>query len=239
MICLSGQLFIFAQGRPSAKVESSKSLLFPSMMRATGKDAVWPMIFLSALNTINSMAQDFDHAAIQALLDREAIRDCLMRYCRGIDRCDEAALLSVYWPEAIDDHGLVKGNALAFAETVLPSLQQRHEVTAHFLGNILIELDGPIARVETYFQAYHRFKQAGSAPFDVILGGRYIDRMEKRGGAWKIAHRVVAFDWNRTLGESQPWSAFPFGTPPRESLAARKPDDLLYRPGSGPDGESK
>jgi hypothetical protein len=27
-------------------------------------------------------------AAVQQMLDREAIRDCLMRYCRGVDRFD-------------------------------------------------------------------------------------------------------------------------------------------------------
>ncbi|MDX0110591.1 nuclear transport factor 2 family protein, partial [Sinorhizobium meliloti] len=31
-----------------------------------------------------------DEANISELLDREAIRDCLYRYCRGIDRGDEA-----------------------------------------------------------------------------------------------------------------------------------------------------
>ena len=46
---------------------------------------------------------------LQALLDREAIRDCLYRYCRGIDRADEAALRSAYWPDATDCHGAWNG----------------------------------------------------------------------------------------------------------------------------------
>lgn len=45
-----------------------------------------------------------DEANISELLDREAIRDCLYRYCRGIDRGDEAALRSTYWPDAHDNH---------------------------------------------------------------------------------------------------------------------------------------
>ena len=32
--------------------------------------------------------------AIGQLLDREAIRECIFRYCRGIDRQDEQALRS-------------------------------------------------------------------------------------------------------------------------------------------------
>ena len=33
-----------------------------------------------------------DPQALRDLLDREAIRECLYRYCRGIDRLDEAGL---------------------------------------------------------------------------------------------------------------------------------------------------
>ena len=38
------------------------------------------------------------------LADREAIRDCLYRYARGMDRCDEEMLRSAYWEDALDDH---------------------------------------------------------------------------------------------------------------------------------------
>jgi SnoaL-like domain len=42
------------------------------------------------------------------LADREAIRDCLYRYSRGVDRCDEDMLRSVYWEDAFDDHVLFR-----------------------------------------------------------------------------------------------------------------------------------
>ena len=48
-------------------------------------------------------------ARIVELMDREAIRDCLYLYCRGIDRADEATLRSAYWPDAIDNHGSYNG----------------------------------------------------------------------------------------------------------------------------------
>lgn len=47
---------------------------------------------------------------VAALWDREMIRDCLYRYCRGIDRTDEAALRSAYWPDGTDDHGAYRDN---------------------------------------------------------------------------------------------------------------------------------
>ena len=63
--------------------------------------------------------------AVQEVLDREAIRDCLYRYCRGIDRCDEATLLSAYWPGAIDDHVFFKGPVEKFVKFALPFLRGR------------------------------------------------------------------------------------------------------------------
>ncbi|BEP46256.1 hypothetical protein GmRootV15_68450 (plasmid) [Variovorax sp. V15] len=63
-------------------------------------------------------------ASLEALLDREAIRDCLYRYCRGIDRCDEAALRSAYWEDATDCHGAWKGSAEGFIAQALDKLRQ-------------------------------------------------------------------------------------------------------------------
>ena len=46
--------------------------------------------------------------ALRVLLDKQEIHEVLMRYCRGIDRCDAELLHSVYHPDATDDHGLFK-----------------------------------------------------------------------------------------------------------------------------------
>ena len=45
--------------------------------------------------------------ALRVLLDKQEIHEVLMRYCRGIDRCDAELLHSVYHPDATDDHGTV------------------------------------------------------------------------------------------------------------------------------------
>ena len=39
------------------------------------------------------------NAQIQALLDKQAITETLMRYARAIDRRDPELLRSIYWPE--------------------------------------------------------------------------------------------------------------------------------------------
>lgn len=136
-------------------------------------------------------------ATVLRLVDKQEIHDVLMRYCRGIDRCDEELLRSVYHPDATDDHGQFKGKAADFIPWALQALQ-RDERTTHFLCNELIEVQGDIAHCESYLFAVHRRKtKAGTATVDLTFGGRYVDRFERRDGLWKIAHRQVIFEWSR------------------------------------------
>ena len=44
-------------------------------------------------------------AALQLLIDRQEILDCLNRYCRALDRHDDELLTSVFHPDAVDNHG--------------------------------------------------------------------------------------------------------------------------------------
>jgi len=50
------------------------------------------------------------------------IRDCLYRYCRGIDRADEAALRSAYLPDGTDNHGPYQGSASGFIDWALKAI---------------------------------------------------------------------------------------------------------------------
>lgn len=157
---------------------------------------------------------------------KEAIRDCLHRYCRGIDRADAAALRSAYWPDAIDDHVLFNGNAYEFIDWCVPLLAQV-EHSQHLLGNILIELDGDTARVETYYHAYERRRRASGLPYEMYVGGRYLDRFERRDGEWRILHRHVMWDWFRHFRDSADLEKGVFGDGPVR-MSGKYPDDPLY-----------
>ncbi len=169
------------------------------------------ILFKSALTEVSSAAterlsrgKETKHMAIeertqsglQVLLDKQEIHETLMRYCRGIDRCDEALLRSVYHPDATDNHGQFNGQAAEFIPWALKSLQ-RDERTTHFVGNELIEVQGDVAWCESYLIAVHRRRDKNGAIIDLTFGGRYVDRFERRHGSWKIAHRQVVFDWSR------------------------------------------
>ena len=158
-------------------------------------------------------------------LDRESVRDVLFRYAHAIDRCDGDLLATVYWPEGIDDHGIFVGTRDEFIAWVIPTMRNTISLSQHFLGNIFIRIDGDFAAVESYFQAYHRWGSGdGAPPEDVIHGGRYLDRMERRGKEWRIAHRVVVFDYLREMPDSQNWDDAKYlRSPPVRGL--RSPDD--------------
>jgi hypothetical protein len=164
-------------------------------------------------------------ARLQQLLDREAIRDCLYRYCRGIDRRDEEALRSAYWSDATDCHGAWVGSATGFIDAALEKLRTAGRMV-HVLGNVLIELHGDSAAAESYFVAFQEEPAAGGATQETLLCGRYVDRMEKRAGEWRIAARTVTYDWLRSTPLPGPLLPQAFGV--RQPTGGRHPDDPLY-----------
>jgi hypothetical protein len=144
--------------------------------------------------------------AVQQLVDREEIRDLMARYARGVDRTDLDLVRSTYHEDAYDDHGDYKGDVDGLIDFIgtrnAPLLQ-----SVHFLGNCLIEFAGPdVAVVETYFITAHTMSPesqraygtgAGDAPIQFSQFGRYVDRVERRGGPWRIAERAVVFEATR------------------------------------------
>jgi len=164
--------------------------------------------------------------AVQALLDREAIRDCLYRYCRGIDRCDVETLKSAYWAEAVDNHVYFNGNAWEFAEWVVPLLRDR-EQTMHMITNAMIKFDGAnAASVESQYVGYERVKSPKRGVTDMFAGGRYLDRFEKRGEEWRILLRDVSWSWFRVNDDVTDWAKGLFGR--QVPFGKRWPDDPIY-----------
>jgi hypothetical protein len=160
------------------------------------------------------------------LADREAIRECLYRYSRGTDRCDEEMLRSAYWEDAIDDHLAFRGTREELIAWMLPTMLNGMDQTLHMIGNIYIQLDGDVANVESYFYGIHRIRSE-NGPWDTIGAGRYLDRFEKRNDEWRIAKRVVMTDWFRDYPDSADWEKGPFGM--QVEPGKRHPEDLSYQ----------
>jgi hypothetical protein len=148
---------------------------------------------------------------LNGLLARERIRDCIGRVARGEDRRDPEAISACYWPDAIVDHGIFVGSFPEYLAWVTPG-SPAIPVTLHTLGQSVIELSGDKAAVETHVTSYHRMDM-GAEHRDVVIGGRYLDRLEKRGQDWRIVHRTMLYDWMRDFGQSVDWSQGVMGMP--------------------------
>lgn len=163
--------------------------------------------------------------ALQSLLDKEAIRECLYRYCRGIDRVDEAALRSAYWPDATDHHGPFIGSANGFIDWAVERLRTSRRMV-HIIGNISIELRGTVAAVESYFQAFQEDGNDKGHAEETFMCGRYVDLFECRDSEWRISSRKVVFDWIRKAQLPDSSDGDRFG--PRQPVGCPKPDDAYY-----------
>ena len=146
-----------------------------------------------------------DERAVQELLDKQEITEVIYRYCRAIDRLDLELFKGVYHEDGLDNHGARKGTGWEFATGAVSGLGSVDQRTQHHITNILIEVDGDVAWAESYLMAYHRFldpPRLGDNDLDparplLEYGGRYVDRLERRDGVWRIAKRVIIYDWSR------------------------------------------
>jgi hypothetical protein len=148
---------------------------------------------------------------LQTLIDRAEIRDVVVRLARGEDRRDGELIRTCYWPDAMNDFGSFVGGFDQYIAWVVPG-DPNFPVTQHALGQTYIELAGETAVSETHVASYHRVK-GETQDRDTMIGGRYVDRMEKRDGEWRIAHRTLIYDWERELGASADWSKGCMGAP--------------------------
>jgi SnoaL-like domain len=161
------------------------------------------------------------------LADREAIRECHLRYARAIDRADRVLLADVFWRDgSVCFEGLFDGTVPDYVEQLAPGAAQQMEQTAHLMGNNThIEIQGNRAVSESYILAFHRLP-GDSKPFDLFLGGRYLDTLEKREDVWRILHRRFVSDWFRECEDSADWQKGFFGL--QMTPGKRYPDDISY-----------
>jgi len=134
-------------------------------------------------------------ARLERLLDRQDILDCLVRFSRGMDRFDRQLFLSAFHPDAVIAAGEFVGGPRELYDWASELHAQGQTSTQHDLLNHTCDLDGDLAHTETYYLFVGRNRDESNW----IAGGRYIDRLERRGGAWKIALRTNAIEWSGTI----------------------------------------
>jgi hypothetical protein len=129
---------------------------------------------------------------VQHLKDRTAVLDVVANVARGHDRHDVALMTSCYHDDAQDEHGATVNRGPDYAEW---SNRQHSSVFIDHLHNItthLCEIDGDVAHCESYVIGALR---AANGKTVSLIGGRYLDRLEKRDGVWRISLRRCTIEW--------------------------------------------
>ncbi len=181
---------------------------------------------------------------LDELRSRREITDVVYRCARGTDRADlEARGEGSFHPDAMDYRGVGNG---PYRNMVAVSRQFKPLATMHSVTNIQIALDGDVARVESYVIAFHLIREEDGSTRDEFLRARYLDRMERRGGVWKIARRLTLWEWSRIEPSKESWfdtvdgpgmhdKRFIYGRRDKEDISYnfQLPADLLHHEPEG------
>lgn len=132
---------------------------------------------------------------LATLVDKEAIRELVLLYSRGVDRKDGQLLRTLYTADATDTHGdTFDGPAdkyVDFLEQAFPFMRY----SGHHVCNHLISVDGDDGEGEVYALAYHAIPDGKAGWMEDFMAVRYLDRYRReQDGRWRFAKRVVTYD---------------------------------------------
>lgn len=123
---------------------------------------------------------------VRYLLDRTEILDCICRHARGCDRHDIDLIASAYHDDGVDEHGHAVNSGPQYGKWANKTHAETSRVHTHNITTHTCEIDGDVAHAESYAIVVLIGADGKSAQF---ITGRYIDRLERRDGQWRIAVR--------------------------------------------------
>ncbi|MBU6267616.1 MAG: nuclear transport factor 2 family protein [Sphingomonadales bacterium] len=128
---------------------------------------------------------------LQRVSDRQEILACIQRESRARDRQDIAAIEACWWPDGVDEHGPVITKVPDYAKRANLGHSMNFNMTSHNITNHICELDGDTAHCESYVIGGLYWLDGKST---TIAFGRYLDRMEKRDGEWRMLVRKCTIE---------------------------------------------
>jgi SnoaL-like domain len=133
-------------------------------------------------------------ATVNYLKDRQDILDCIQRESRARDRQDSDQIAGCWWPEGVDEHGAVVTFAPDYPARANKGHRMNFHMTSHNITNHVCALEGDTANCESYvIGALHwlpgNAASGSEGETTTIAIGRYLDRLEKRNGEWRILVR--------------------------------------------------
>ena len=123
---------------------------------------------------------------LRYLFDRQEILDCVTRNSRGNDRFDQALVTSSYHVDGWHELGHSRIPGPDYGDHANEAHAAIADVNLHNVTMQTCEIDGDVAHAESYVIGLFADKGAQTSR---MLAGRYIDRLERRDGEWRIVLR--------------------------------------------------
>ena len=165
--------------------------------------------------------------SVQELLDKQAIGEVIARYARTLDWLDEAGQARCYWPDGAIDYGFFVGTGADFVPVVM-EIERRSARRWHMISGLIIRLtSATTASTESYGLFAGASEADDGSLAGRLIGGRYLDEFEKRGGEWRIAKRVYLRDWELPLPDQPSFVADPAF--PLPTVRIDRPGHPLFR----------
>ncbi|MFV2177516.1 nuclear transport factor 2 family protein [Actinomadura sp. LOL_016] len=161
---------------------------------------------------------------VRYLKDRTEILDCVARHARGCDRHDEDLIGGAYHPDGADEHGFTVNSGADYAAWVNPAHAATSRTHLHNITTHSCDIDGDVAHCESYSLVVLLGRDGRTAQ---IINGRYLDRLERRDGRWRIALRRSTVEAMFTADASVLKSSFFTGQ--GYMKGTRDTGDLSYR----------
>jgi hypothetical protein len=137
-------------------------------------------------------------ARVAQIGERQRIIDVYRHYTRGLNRHDMELLYGSFWPDAQINYGFHSWLRDPWIDQWQKNRYQKGlSCQAHHITNETVDIDGDSAHVESYLIAL--WKPPTDDKPALILAGRYIDRLDRRNGEWRIAVReFIPHFWGET-----------------------------------------
>ncbi len=135
-------------------------------------------------------------ARLEELLDKQDIYECLVRQSRASDRGDRELFLSGFHPDAVIAAGPFVGGPQDLVDWAEDFQAKTYSSTFHKLMQQSCDIDGDTAHTETY---YFFVGCLHGGETNLLAGGRYIDRFEKRDGVWGMVMRNNFVEWTSVV----------------------------------------
>ncbi len=122
-------------------------------------------------------------------MEKLAIQELFARYAHAIDDLNPEAWVECFTPDGVFQVGTraMRGQTAlrGYADVHIEEIRCRHMMT-----NFLYEVNGDEATGQCSMLA----TLATAGGYKIFAQGRYVDRLVKHEGAWRIAHRKVETD---------------------------------------------